>query len=182
MIISTPNRQRISIALMCLLLCVAHARSAQAQFTLSSSSLAPGTPIGQDFACTGADRSPALAWSGVPQTTKSFALVVDDPDAPGGTFIHWLAFNIPAHLTSLAAGVPQTAKIPEGGINSINSFGHYGYNGPCPPPGKVHHYRFRLFALDSTIPAVDKANADAIQSAMKDHVLATAELDGTFER
>jgi Raf kinase inhibitor-like YbhB/YbcL family protein len=108
--------------------------------------------------------------------------MVDDPDAPGGTFIHWIAFNIPARVSSMPAGLPPTAKIPGGGENSVNGFGHIGYNGPCPPPGKMHHYRFRLFALDSALEVVDNAHADAIQSAIKGHVLATAELDGTFQR
>ncbi|MGH7925284.1 MAG: YbhB/YbcL family Raf kinase inhibitor-like protein [Candidatus Binatus sp.] len=151
---------------------------------LTSTAFAPGGAIASVDACTGADRSPALAWSNaLPSTkTKSFALIVEDPDAPGETFIHWVAYNIPARVTSLAPGTPQTAEIPGGGTNGINSFDHIGYNGPCPPPGKVHHYHFRLFALDSTLPVGDNAGADAVRSAMKGHVLATAELVGTFER
>ena len=80
--------------------------------------------------------TPALVWSRAPQSTKSFALIVDDPDAPGGTFVHWVAYNIPAGETSIPAGVPQTTEIAGGGTNGINSFEHTGYNGPCPPPGK----------------------------------------------
>ena len=116
------------------------------------------------------------------KTTKSFALVVLDPDAPGGTFIHWVAYNIPAQMMSLPANVPQTAEIAGGGKNGINGFNHIGYNGPCPPPGKMHHYNFRLFALDSALTPGDKPDAVAVESAMKGHVLATAELVGTFER
>lgn len=85
-------------------------------------------------------------------------------------------------MTSLPAGVPQAAEIAGGGKNGINGFDHIGYNGPCPPPGKIHHYHFRLFALDSTLTPGDKPDADAVESAMKGHVLATAELVGTFER
>jgi Raf kinase inhibitor-like YbhB/YbcL family protein len=177
---SSPNRK--SIVLIGVLLFLAYARPAHAQLSLASSDITPGAAIGNDYACTGADHSPALAWSGAPQSTKSFALIVDDTDAPGGTFIHWIAFNIPAGVNSLPAGVSQTAEIPGGGSNGINSFGHYGYNGPCPPPGKTHHYHFRIYALDSALPAVDNAHADAIQSAMQGHVLATAEFAGTFER
>lgn len=159
-----------------------YSRPVQAQLTLTSPAVASGAKIADDHSCTGADRSPALSWSNTPQSTKSFALVVDDPDAPSGTFIHWVAYNIPAGATSLPAGVPQTTEIPGGGTNGINGFEHVGYNGPCPPPGKVHHYHFRLFALDSTLTLGDKADAAALEAAMKGHVVATAELVGTFER
>ncbi len=181
-IISMPNLQRISTAVIFALLGLANAQPARAQLKLTSTAMASGAPIADDYACTGADRSPALAWSGAPQSTKSFALIVDDPDAPRGIFIHWVAYNIPAGETSLPAGVPQTAEIAGGGTNGINSFEHIGYNGPCPPPGKTHHYRFHLFALDSMLTPGDNADAAALQSAMTGHVVATAELVGTFER
>ena len=155
---------------------------AQSQLTLTSPAIAPGATIPAEFACTGADRSPELAWSGALKSTVTFALIVDDPDAPGGTFFHWVAYNIPASKTSLPAGVPQSAEIPGGGKQGMNSFGHLGYNGPCPPPGKTHHYRFHLYALDSAADAGDKADAAAIQSGFKGHVLADTELTGTFER
>ena len=155
---------------------------AQSQMTLTSPAIAPGGVIPADFACSGGDRSPELAWSGAPKSTVTFALVVDDPDAPGGTFFHWVAYNIPASRTSLPAGVPQGAEIPGGGQQGMNSFGHLGYNGPCPPPGKTHHYRFHLYALDSALSVGEKADAAAIQSAIKGHVLAEAELVGTFQR
>ena len=180
MIITMPNLQRTLLALVVILF--AYARPVHAQLTLTSPAIAPGAVIADDYACTGPDRSPALTWSNAPQSTKSFVLVVEDPDAPGGTFIHWVAYNIPAQTTSLPAGVPQTAEIAGGGKNGINGFDHIGYNGPCPPPGKMHHYHFRLFALDSTLTPGDKADAAAVESAMKGHVLATAELVGTFER
>jgi len=164
------------------LLGLANAQPAQAQLSLTSPAIAPGASIADDYACTGADRSPALASTRAPQSTKSFVLIVDDPDAPRGTFIHWVAYNIPARETSLPAGVPQTAEIAGGGTNGVNGFERIGYNGPCPPPGKMHHYHFHLFALDSTLTPGDKADADAVQSAMRGHLVATAELVGTFER
>lgn len=150
--------------------------------TLTSPAISPGAAISSYFSCTGADRSPALAWNNAPQSTKTFALVVEDPDAPRGTFIHWVAYNIPVSVTSLPAGIPQSAEIAGGGTNGINGFDHIGYNGPCPPPGKMHHYHFRLFAVDSTLTPGDKADAAALESAMKGHVVATTELVGTFER
>ena len=177
---TTPNFYRTAASLIFILL--AYACAAQAQMNLTGSAITPGSAIADDYACTGANRSPALTWSNAPQATKTFALVVEDPDAPGGTFIHWVAYNIPASVNSLPAGVPQSAEISGGGKNGINSFDHVGYNGPCPPPGKTHHYHFRLYALDSTISPGDKADAEAVQSAMKGHVLATAELIGTFQR
>ena len=174
------NLYRISTALFFIL--VAYVGPVQAQLTLSSPTLAPGSAIPSQNTCSGGDHSPALTWHNAPQSTKSFAIVVEDPDAPGGTFIHWLAYNIPAQTTSIPAGVPQTEEIATGGKNGINGFEHIGYNGPCPPPGKMHHYHFRLFALDSTLTPGDKPDAAALESAMKGHVLATAELVGTFQR
>ena len=180
--ISMPDLKRISIAVTFALLGVANAQPALAQLRVTSPAMASGAAIADDYACTGADRSPALAWSDAPDSTKSFALIVDDPDAPGGTFIHWVAYNIPLGVTSLPAGVPQTTEIAGGGTNGINGFEHIGYNGPCPPPGKMHHYHFHLFALDSMLTPGDNADAAAVRSAMAGHVVATAELVGTFQR
>ena len=174
------NLRRVAVVLLFIL--VACARPVEAQLTLTSPSIPPASAITAENACTGDDRSPALAWHNAPQSTKSFALIVEDPDAPGGTFIHWVAYNIPAQMTSLPAGVPKNAEVAGGGKNGINGFDHIGYNGPCPPPGKMHHYNFRLFALDSMLSPGDKPDAAALESAMKGHVLATAELVGTFER
>jgi len=174
------NSYRIPIALVFILFAYVH--PVQAQLTLSSPTLASGSAIAVENTCSGGDRSPVLTWHNAPQSTKSFAIVVEDPDAPGGTFIHWLAYNISAQTTSIPAGVPQTEEIATGGKNGINGFEHIGYNGPCPPPGKMHHYHFRLFALDSTLTPGDKPDASALESAMKGHVLATAELVGTFHR
>jgi Raf kinase inhibitor-like YbhB/YbcL family protein len=174
------NLHVVPLFLICTLF--AYARPAQAEFVVTSPVIAAGAPIASDYACTGSDKSPALSWSNAPQATKSFALIVQDSDAPGGTFIHWVAYNIPAQTTSLPAGVAKDAEINGGGKNGINSFGHVGYNGPCPPPRKMHHYHFLLYALDSTLNPGDKADADAVEAAMKGHVLATAELVGTFER
>jgi Raf kinase inhibitor-like YbhB/YbcL family protein len=182
MILSMPNLHRTLVLLISTLIVFPDPALAQTQLTLTSPTIAQGSAIGNDYACTGTDRSPALAWSNSPQATKSFSLIVEDSDAPGGTFIHWIAFNIPARITSLPAGVPRTAKILDGASNGINGFQRIGYNGPCPPPGKLHHYHFRLFALDSNLNAGDNADAAAVESAMKGHVLATSELVGTFER
>jgi Raf kinase inhibitor-like YbhB/YbcL family protein len=155
---------------------------AETPLTVASPAFAPGTTIPTDFTCSGADRSPPLEWHGAPKSTQSYALIVDDPDAPGGKFIHWVAYNFPATATSIAEGVPKTARIPGGGINGVNSFGHLGYNGPCPPPGSVHHYRFRVFALDAPVTLSEGADASALEKAIKGHIVAEGELVGTFSR
>jgi Raf kinase inhibitor-like YbhB/YbcL family protein len=151
-------------------------------FKLESSTMVPGTPIDVEYTCSGADRSPPLTWSGSPKSTTSFALIVSDPDAPSGTFIHWVAYNIPVTTSSLPAGVPRTSALPGGGTNGTNGFGQIGYKGPCPPPGKVHHYHFRLYAADSKLNLGDDADASAVESAIRDHVVGSAELMVTFSR
>lgn len=138
--------------------------------------------IAPQFSCDGAEESPPLAWSGVPEATKSFALIVADPDAPSGTFFHWVIFNLPAATRALPAGVAKTEILAPGGIQGINSFRQIGYNGPCPPRGPAHHYHFKLYALDSMLELKPGARADAVESATSGHVLATAELVGIFGR
>jgi Raf kinase inhibitor-like YbhB/YbcL family protein len=173
--------QLASVALL-LLIGVGKSSPAYGQFVISSTAIAPNAPIASVYSCAGADVSPPLSWSGAPTSAKSFALIVDDPDAPGGTFIHWVAYNIPVARTSMPQGVAQNRQIDGGGRNGLNDFGHFGYNGPCPPPGSVHHYRFRLFALDSTLNLDEKVDAAALEAAMKGRVVASAELVGTFTR
>jgi Raf kinase inhibitor-like YbhB/YbcL family protein len=149
---------------------------------LASPSIHDGEPISAVFSCAGADGSPALSWSGAPGATKSFALIVEDPDAPGGTFYHWVAYDLPPTATGMPANVARTSALAGGGRQGINGFGRFGYNGPCPPPGRVHHYHFRLFALDTMLDLGRHADAAALKSALAGHVLATAELVGTFRR
>ena len=157
----------------------AHAESG---FTLSSAVFSSGSAIPADNSCSGANTSPPLAWSGMPAGTKSFALVVQDPDAPHGVFTHWIAFDIPASASSLPAGVPHTNEIAGGGEQGMNSAAKIGYMGPCPPPGKVHHYHFTLYALNSTINLPKGASLRAVQAAMESHVIGSAKLVGTFSK
>jgi Raf kinase inhibitor-like YbhB/YbcL family protein len=144
---------------------------------LTSSAFQNGQPIPTQYSCDGADQSPPLAWGEPPQGTKSFALVIDDPDAPSGTFHHWGAYDIPASTRSLAAG-------QKAGTEVMNDKNTPGYTGPCPPPGHgVHHYHFKLFALNVDklgLPASAKV-AD-VENAAKQHAIGQAELVGTFER
>jgi Raf kinase inhibitor-like YbhB/YbcL family protein len=143
---------------------------------ISSPAFQPGQPIPPK------DLSPALAWSGAPAGTKSFALLCDDPDAPMGTWVHWVIFNIPADSTGLPEGVPALATPPSGGVQGKNSWKKVGYGGPCPPPGKAHRYFFRLYALDATLALDSSADEAKVQAAMKGHVVAQGELMGTFRR
>ncbi len=153
-----------------------------ASLTISSPAIRDGGRIPSVFTCRGSDKSPPLAWSGVPDGTKTLAIVVEDPDAPGGIFIHWVAFNIPANSSGLEEGVPNRSELPSGGTQGVNSFGRVGYGGPCPPPGPAHHYHFRLFALDETLPLGPDATAGRLMQAMQSHVSASADLVGIFGR
>ncbi len=145
--------------------------------TVTSSAFSRGGAIPKKHTCDGADVSPALAWSGTPEATKELALLCEDPDAPGGTFIHWVAWDIPAGGGRLAEGASGPPL--KGGTNG---FGSRGYRGPCPPRGKPHRYFFHLFALDAPLRLAPGASADELRRAMKGHILGEAELLGTYGR
>lgn len=149
---------------------------------LTSTAFLPGKPIPADYSCDGADRSPALAWSELPADTRSFALVVDDPDAPRGTWVHWVLFNLPADAVELAPGVPRSPELPSGARQGVNDAGDVGYGGPCPPRGKPHRYFFRLHALDCTLNLRPGVNRSDLDKAMAGHILAEATLMGTYQR
>lgn len=156
--------------------------AASANLELTSEAFKAGGTIPRVYTCAGANHSPPLAWQGAPAGTKSFALIVKDPDAPGRAFIHWVVYNIPAGVHHLAANVAKTATTGEGASQGSNSRGTLGFAGPCPPPGPPHHYHFQLFALDAKLSLRPGATAPELQGAMKDHVLARSELVATFGR
>lgn len=141
-----------------------------------------GEPIPRDFSCEGRDESPALAWRGVPVETRSFAVICDDPDAPRGTWVHWLLYNLPADTAELHRGVPQDPELPSGARQGLNDSGDVGYGGPCPPPGKPHRYFFRVHALGSRLSLPPGVNRSDLEEAMAGHVLAVGTLMGTYER
>jgi len=151
-------------------------------FALSISAFGSGAEIPQQYTCKGADNSPALAWSGAPAKTVSFALIMDDPDAPAGTWVHWVLWNLPATTHSLPQGVPKREQLDDGVREGRNSFEMVGYNGPCPPAGQTHRYFFRLYALDGKLDLAAGASRDQLDAAMKGHVLAHAEYMGTFHK
>jgi hypothetical protein len=152
---------------------------------LQSSAFAPNAAIPMSYVCTdagGAGKSPPLAWRGAPASTKTFALVVRDPDAPSGSFVHWVVYNLPANTIKLDSDVPKTETVAGGGDQGANGFGNIGYQGPCPPPGTPHHYHFHLYALDTKLELKPGATADDVEQAAKGHTLAEADLVGIFER
>lgn len=150
-------------------------------FTLQSSAFQNGGSIPKKFTCEAADVSPELTWSGVPEKTQSFALIADDPDAPMGTWVHWVIYDLPPNTAKLPEGVPKQEQAASG-AQGKNSSGKIGYGGPCPPPGKPHRYFFKLYALDSKLNLKPGARKPEVEAAMKGHVLAEAELMGKYGR
>jgi Raf kinase inhibitor-like YbhB/YbcL family protein len=151
-----------------------------ATLALSSTSL-QGGKFPSQYTCDGADTSPQLSWPAPPAGTKSFALVMADPDAPGGTFVHWVLYDIPADARELPAAVPKQAQLADNSRQGKNDFGKSGYGGPC-PPGGTHHYVFSLYALDITLGLAPGATRSQVESAIKGHILAHGELVGLYSR
>jgi len=150
-------------------------------FQLTSSAFSNEGTIPANYTCDGSDMSPPLAWSGAPAGTKSYALVVDDPDAPAGTWVHWVVWNIPATVNALAENVAKTAELPDGTRQGISDFKRPGWGGPCPPSG-THRYYFKLYALDALLVVSAPATKRDLEAAMKDHILGQATLLGTYTR
>jgi len=153
--------------------------------TLKSPAFADGERIPEKYTGEGQDLSPPLEWSDPPEGTKTLALLCDDPDAPRGTWDHWVLWNVPAALRKLPEGVPNRERLPDlgGTVQGSNSWPKIGYGGPMPPPGHgTHHYHFVLYALDAAMDLKPGANKDALQKAMKGHILAEARLMGTYSR
>ena len=149
---------------------------------LTSTAFQPGGTIPKKFTCDGPDVSPALAWSDAPTGTKSFALIMDDPDAPVGTWVHWVLYDVPAETHELAENVAKQEELPNGARQGRNDFRRIGYGGPCPPPGPAHRYFFKLYALDQKLGLKAGATKADVEKAMKGHVLAQGELMGRYGR
>ncbi|TWC38593.1 PBP family phospholipid-binding protein [Pseudomonas sp. SJZ079] len=152
-------------------------------FSLSSAAFAAQAAIPLRYSCEGEDISPPLAWSGAPPGTQSLALIVDDPDAPDPaapqtTWVHWLLYNLPASTQAL---VEDLHSLPPGTLQGLNDWGRTGYGGPCPPIGK-HRYFHKLYALDCVLPDLGQPTKARLESAMQGHVLAQAELIGTYRK
>lgn len=148
---------------------------------ITSSAFTEGSPIPRKYTCEGEDESPPLAWSTAPAGAKSLALIADDPDAPMGTWVHWVIFNLPPTLTGLPEGIAKNPSV-EGGLQGNNDFRKTGYGGPCPPRGKPHRYFFKLYALDTMLPLQAGATKAEVEKAMRGHILAQGQLMGTYSR
>jgi Raf kinase inhibitor-like YbhB/YbcL family protein len=156
------------------------------QLHFSSPAFAQGQAIPPPHTCDGDNHSPALTWEHAPTGTQSFALIMDDPDAASGVWVHWVLYDLPASLSGLPQDLPKTALL-EGGAKQgaswgVNRFDRLGYQGPCPPPGKTHHYYFVLYALDQLLQLPAKKTAAEVRAAMQGHILAEAVLMGTCRR
>jgi len=148
---------------------------------LESRSFADGGDIPRQFTCDGADISPALHWSHGPYGTRDFAISMTDPDAPA-EFTHWIAYNIPAGVRSLAEGASVQPAMPKGSNEGLDNFGRIGYGGPCPPPGRPHRYVFHIYALDAHLNPPVGPNRRELKDAMSGHVLAEGQLIGIYRR
>ena len=150
---------------------------------LSSAAFDEGGTLPPRFTCDGDGASPPLAWTDVPDGTQGFALICEDPDAPSGTFTHWLLYKLSAGSRELAEGVPTDAVLPAGARQGTNRFGDVGYGGACPPPGdREHRYIFKLYALDTDLALEPGARREQLLDSVRDHVLAEAQLTGKYKR
>lgn len=149
---------------------------------LRTSAFHPGGEFPAKFTCDGSDVSPPLSWTTPPDGTQSFALVMEDPDAPGGTWVHWILYDLPSGERALPEQVSPERTLPSGTRQGRNDFRKIGYGGPCPPPGAAHRYYFRLYALDTTLELRANATRAEVDRAMRGHILARAELMGRYRR
>jgi len=149
---------------------------------VTSTAFQEGQAIPKQYTGDGQNSSPPLKWQDPPAGTRSLALICEDPDAPRGTFTHWLVFNIPVQTRELSEGLPGQACLPDGTTQGSNDFGKVGYGGPAPPRGKPHRYAFKLFALNEVLGLHAGATPDEFRKAVEGHVLAQGQLTGTYAR
>jgi Raf kinase inhibitor-like YbhB/YbcL family protein len=150
--------------------------------TIISSVFRAGEVIPTKYSCEGANVSPPVQWDGVPAGARSLALICDDPDAPMGTWVHWVLYNLPTSVPYLPERVPASEMLSSGAKQGVNDFKRIGYGGPCPPPGKTHRYYFKLYALDVELALKPRATKQELLRAMEGHILAEAQLMGTYQR
>ena len=148
---------------------------------VTSTAFNEGQPIPKQYTCDGINISPPLEWSGVPKTAKTIAIICDDPDAPAGTWVHWVLYNLPADKIGLIENTPATEILPGGGLQGTNDFKKIGYGGPCPPSG-THRYFFKLYALDAELSLKSGATKADLEKAMEGHIVSQGRLMGTYRR
>lgn len=149
---------------------------------VTSRAFPEGAPVPKVCTCDGKDVSPELAWIDTPPGAVSIAVIVEDPDAPGGIFIHWVLYNLPGERAGLPAGISGGSLLSDGSEQGVNSFGRTAYSGPCPPRNQRHRYFFRVFALDQEVTIRGSATAGKLRAAMEGHILAEGHLMGTYQR
>jgi Raf kinase inhibitor-like YbhB/YbcL family protein len=149
---------------------------------LTSTVFEDGTAIPAQYTGDGEDTSPPLRWSDPPAQTRTFALICDDPDAPRGTWVHWVLFNLPANSRELREGVPTAETLDNGAKQGKNDFGTIGYGGPAPPKGKAHRYFFKVYAVDIILDLPAGATKEQLLAAMKGHIVADGQLMGRYQR
>lgn len=157
-------------------------RGKEVVFTIQSKAFSQGGKIPSKYTGDGVDISPDLQWTGVPPGVKSFALVMDDPDAPVGIWVHWVLYNIPETARELSEGVPKTESLENGARQGLNDFGKLGYGGPYPPKGTPHHYYFKLYALDALLQLPPRITKEGLMDAMKGHIISETKIVGIYER
>ncbi len=150
--------------------------------TLESPAFDDGSYIPSRYTCTSYDYSPPLKWYDIPEGTKSFVVICDDPDAPFKVWVHWVIFNIPKNVNHLEENIPKVGLLSSGAVQGVNDFGKIGYGGPCPPPGKPHRYFFKLYAVDTMLNLRAGATKGEVLKAIKGHVLGEAQLIGLYRR
>jgi Raf kinase inhibitor-like YbhB/YbcL family protein len=148
-------------------------------FELSSAVFQQGSHLPKTYTCDGSNVSPPLFWRDIPTNTQSFVLIMDDPDAPKGTWDHWIVYNLPATTTHLNEAI---SPLPSGALGGKNSWNKLDYGGPCPPFGEKHRYFFKLYALNTVLPAKAGMTKQEIETAMKGHILASSELVANYQR
>ena len=187
--LNSMSLRRKVVVLTCLLLCslslpfsefLAQEKGRTMPLQITSTAFSAGETIPKKFTCDGPDISPKLTWNEPAAKTQSFTLIMDDPDAPVGTWVHWVLFGLPADAKELSEGVAKQDQLSNGARQGRNDFGKIGYGGPCPPPGKPHRYFFKLYALDSKLNLKAGATKAEVERAMKGHVVGQAELVGRY--
>ena len=172
----------LSIMILLLTGCITKEDDYMEKISVLAEGFNEGDMIPDEFTCKSRDISPSISWKGIPDETKSITLIMDDPDAPGGTFVHWVIYNMPAKTRNLPKGMPHDKTLADGSMQGMTDFGQPGYGGPCPPSGKTHRYFFKVYALDMKINLPALASKSQVESAMKGHILAEGALMGTYRR
>jgi Raf kinase inhibitor-like YbhB/YbcL family protein len=151
------------------------------EIQVTSTAFKEGEMIPRKYTCRGENISPQIAWSNIPEGTKSFLLIADDPDAPMGTWVHWVVYNIPANFSELKERFPEDSKFPDGIMQGITDFGTTGYGGPCPPSG-IHRYYFKLYAIDIILDVKPRLTKQEVLNEIEGHILAKGQLMGKFRK